>query len=180
MGHSPLKYTREQSLQRVYSINQAKAPDSFSAWHVVSGKLALDVRWAAVREDYAKAQFANIQQAREKLIRSGGALDKQTLQAALGKRQLRSRMWGISGQVALGVCISVPCEQQSEALERLTSLPAAAEVVSVEGTDKALQIWFRGPRALGDFLVQWCNSVPLAVTVASVLHRPSSPESARG
>jgi len=37
MGHPPSKYTREQSLRRVYSINQAEAPDSFSAWHVVSG-----------------------------------------------------------------------------------------------------------------------------------------------
>ena len=119
-------------------------------------KLALDVRWATVREDYAKAQFANIQQAREKLIRNGGALDKRILQAALGKRQPQVRMWGISGQVALGVRISTPCEQQSEVLGFMKTLPAVAEAVSVEGNDTALQVWFRGPRALGDFIIQWC------------------------
>ena len=51
-------------------------------------------------------------------------------------------------------------QQQPEALELLISLPAAAEIVSVEGTVEALQIWFRGPRALGDFLVQWCECIP--------------------
>ena len=121
-------------------------------------KSALDVRWATVREDYAKAQFTNIQQARERLIRNGGALDKRTLQAALGKRQPRSRMWGISGQVALGICITASSEQHLHILAFLLSLPGTVDIVCVEGAAQALQIWFRGPRALGDLLVQWCAS----------------------
>ena len=111
-----------------------------------------------MREDYSKAQFTNIQQARERLIRNGGALDKRTLQAALGKRQPRSRMWGISGQVALGICITASSEQHLHILAFLLSLPGTVDIVCVEGAAQALQIWFRGPRALGDLLVQWCAS----------------------
>ena len=66
-------------------------------------KMALDVRWATVREDFTKARFKNIKKAQAKLIRSGGILDKQLLHAALGKRQPRPRMWGISGAIKLGV-----------------------------------------------------------------------------
>jgi len=67
-------------------------------------KMALDVRWANVREDFTKARFKNIKKAQAQLIRSGGVLDKQLLHAALGKSQPRPRMWGISGAVELGVC----------------------------------------------------------------------------
>ena len=65
--------------------------------------MALDVLWATVREDFTKARFKNIKKAQAKLIRSGGVLDKQLLHDALGKRQPRPRMWGISGAVELGV-----------------------------------------------------------------------------
>jgi hypothetical protein len=69
-------------------------------------KMALDVRWAAVREDFTKARFSNIRQAQAKLIRSGGVLDKHLLHEALGIRQPRQRMWGLSGKVELGVRIA--------------------------------------------------------------------------
>jgi len=57
-------------------------------------KTAVDVRWAAVREDIAKAKYINECKAREMLIRSGGMLDHRLLANALGKRQPRPRMWG--------------------------------------------------------------------------------------
>ena len=71
-------------------------------------KLALVVRWATVREDFTKARFKDIKKAQAKLIRSGGVLDKQLLHSALGKRQPRPRMWGISGAAELGVCFLHP------------------------------------------------------------------------
>ena len=38
-------------------------------------------------------------------MKSGGVLDRQALQAALGKRQPRQRMWGLSGPAVLGVAL---------------------------------------------------------------------------
>jgi len=134
-----------------------------SAKTVLSGwlekaRVALDVRRAAVREALTKAQFTNIQQAREKLIRNGGILDKQVLRAALGKRQPRPRMWGLAGQVDLGVRLTAPPAHHLVLLTYLDTLPEASGITKIEGTGQALAVWFRGPRALGDFLLKWCTS----------------------
>ena len=134
-----------------------------SAQHTLSkwldqARVALDVRWAAVREAFAKAQFTNIQQARAKLVRSGGLLNKQLLRAALGKRQPRPRMWGVAGQVDLGISLVVPPKQHQTLLGYLNALPGASGIVKIEGTGQALVVWFRGPRTLGDFLLRWCTT----------------------
>ena len=123
-------------------------------------KLALDVRWATVREDFTKARFKNIKKAQAKLIRSGGVLDKQLLHSALGKRQPRPRMWGISGAAELGVCFCTSHTRHPELLEFLSLMPEMAAAVSIEGRRESLNIWFRGPRALGDFLIRWCGQAP--------------------
>jgi hypothetical protein len=133
-----------------------KAQATLARW-MDQAKMALDVRWAAVREDFAKARFENIKRAQAKLIRSGGVLDKQLLHAALGKRQPRPRMWGISGAVELGVSICTPHTRHSEVLEYLGLLSEMATAVSIEGRRQSLNIWFRGPRALGDFLAMVCS-----------------------
>ena len=121
-----------------------KAQATLARW-MDQAKMALDVRWAAVREDFAKARFENIKRAQAKLIRSGGVLDKQLLHAALGKRQPRPRMWGISGAIELGVSICTPHTRHSEVLEYLGLLPEMASAVSIEGRRQSLNIWFRGP-----------------------------------
>ena len=131
------------------------AKNTLSTW-LDQAKVALDVRWAAVREAFSRAQFTNIQQAREKLIRTGGVLDKQLLRAALGKRQPRPRMWGVAGHVDLGASLAIPSAQHQALLTYLHTLPEAADIIRVEGTNQALAVWFRGPRALGDFLSKWC------------------------
>ena len=133
------------------------AKHALSKW-LDQARVALDVRWAAVREAFAKAQFTNIQQARAKLVRSGGLLDKQLLRAALGKRQPRPRMWGVAGQVDLGISLVVPPKQHQTLLSYLNALPEASGIVKIEGTGQALVMWFRGPRAFGDFLLKWCTT----------------------
>ena len=120
-------------------------------------KTAVDVRWAAVREDIAKAKYINECKAREMLIRSGGMLDHRLLANALGKRQPRPRMWGVAGQVSLGVRFNLCRENPPPLLAYLLTLPETEGVVSAEGTDCTLKIWFRGPRSLGDFLSCWCS-----------------------
>jgi len=66
-------------------------------------KIAAEVRHATIRESYDKARYQNILQFRKLLLRSRGTLDQDTLRAALGKRQPRQRMWGITGRAVLGV-----------------------------------------------------------------------------
>ena len=64
-------------------------------------KTASEVRRAAISDDLAQARFLNVQNFRCQLMKSVGVLDRQALQAALGKRQPRQRMWGLSGDRAL-------------------------------------------------------------------------------
>ena len=128
----------------------------FSSW-LVQAKTALDVRWAAVRDDIAKAKYFNECRAQTMLIRSGGTVDSRLLANALGKRQPRPRMWGVAGQIDLGLRFTLCCKDQALLLKHLLVLPETEGVVRVEGTERALVMWFRGPRALGDFLACWCT-----------------------
>jgi hypothetical protein len=64
-------------------------------------KMALDVRWATVREDFTKTRFQNIKKAQAKLIRSGGELDKQLLHDALGNVSRVSGCGAFRGQLSL-------------------------------------------------------------------------------
>ena len=70
-------------------------------------KKACDVRFAANREMYEKARHENISNLLRNLNaifgRKGGVLDKYTIRAVLGKRQVKQRLWGISGKTALGI-----------------------------------------------------------------------------
>ena len=100
-------------------------------------------------------------------MKSGGVLDRQALQAALGKRQPRQRMWGLSGPAVLGVALELHVSRLCEALTLLRRFPSAGRVVRVAvrtggcspGQLSELQLWFRGPRQTGDFLVQWCERI---------------------
>jgi ribonuclease HI len=130
-----------------------------SSW-LDQAKTALDVRWAAVREDFAKAKYINECKARNMLIRSGGKLDTRLLANALGKRQPRPRMWGVAGQISLGISFHLSRENPAPLLAYLLALPETEGVVSVEGADSTLKIWFRGPRQMGDFIASWCSLTP--------------------
>ena len=133
------------------------AKPSLRDW-LAQAKFAADVRWATIREHREKARYLNIQQLRKRLTLQGGVLDSYAIQAALGKCKPRPRMWGVSGVAALGVSLVVTAAQHAAILEHLSTLSAAVGIQRVVGTDSAIQLWFRGPRPLGDFLLQWCCS----------------------
>ena len=74
---------------------------------MIKAKEAVAVSWATIREDQAKAKYANVRRLRDKLQRNDGILDKQKIQAALRKRQQKQRMWGMAGKVMIGVSLTV-------------------------------------------------------------------------
>ena len=117
-------------------------------------KIAVDARWALIREDFTKARRYNLQNLRLKLMKKG-FLDARTLRTALGIRQPRRRMFAISGEVATGVRLGT-AGQTARVLDFLEELPAAGEAVQLLDTSKGLQVWFRGPQPLGNFLAAWC------------------------
>ena len=133
------------------------ASSALEEW-LVQARTASEVRHAAIREAYDHARFLNIQNLRYQLAKSGGTLDKQTLRGALGKRQPRQRMWGVSGPAVLGVAFELHVSRLPEALGLFKTMQAANQVVRIVGTSAGLELWFRGPRQAGDFLAQWCTS----------------------
>jgi hypothetical protein len=60
-------------------------------------------------------------------------------------------MFVISGKVATGELLGSK-EQADQVLTILEELPAAAEAVQLINTSNWLQVWFRGPQQLGNFL----------------------------
>jgi hypothetical protein len=115
-----------------------------------SAGLAIASRRAAVRESYEKARYSNLQNLRKKRKDATGALDKRTIQAALGKCQPRQRMWGVSGKVVLGVRITKAADQlQTAMLKLLQDLEVAEDIVHLAGDEQGLTAWFSGPRQAG-------------------------------
>ena len=114
-------------------------------------KTASEVRRAAISDDFARTRFLNVQNFRYQLTKSGGVLDQQTLQTALGKRQPRQRMWGLSGPAVLGVAFELHVSRIEGALELLRKMATASRVVRVTVHDTGsspgqlseLQLWFR-------------------------------------
>ena len=125
-----------------------------------SAGLAIASRRAAVRESYEKARYSNLQNLRKKRKDATGALDKRTIQAALGKCQPRQRMWGVSGKVVLGVRITKATDQlQTAMLKLLQDLEVAEDIVHLAGDEQGLTAWFSGPRQAGDFIAYWSSVV---------------------
>ena len=138
---------------------------------VGQAKSAIDARWATMREDFERAHRYNLQNARMLLMKKGH-LDQRTLRSALGVRQPRRRMFELSGKVAVGVRLGEH-EQEELVLTTLTRLPAVEKAVKLCGASAGLQIWFRGPQALGDFLVAWCalaESRSISMTTLCTCH----------
>ena len=141
--------------------------EELTCWVMHAKTAASEVRRAAIRDDFAQARFLNAQNFRYQLMKSGGVLDQQVLQAALGKRQPRQRMWGLSGPAVLGVALLLHVSRMDETLALIQRMPSAVRIVRVvirdeghsQGQLSELQLWLRGPRQTGDFLVQWCTRV---------------------
>ena len=113
----------------------------------VQAKEAIDVRQAAIRERIAKAKYLNVQQLRAPIAR-GGTVDLRMVQAALGKRQPRQRIWGVSGPVKLGVSNAVTSDSQCAFLEFLSTTNEVEGVHRLVGGSCSIQLWFRGPGLL--------------------------------
>jgi hypothetical protein len=138
-------------------------------------KIAIDARWASVREDYTKARNYNLQNLRQKLMKKG-FLDSRTLRTALGIRQPKRRMFAISGKVATGVRLGT--EGQIEAvLDVLTKLQEVEAVVQLLGTSYGLQAWF-GLRVRSHSETSWSPgvdmSLPTTLTLPCCTHRVRS------
>ncbi len=134
---------------------------------LIHANTASEARRAAIHDDFAQARFLNAQNFRYQLMKSKGVLDRRVLQAALGKRQQRQRMWGLSGQAVLGIALMLHVSHMEEALTILQRMSSKIRVVRVAVRDEGrspgqlseLQLWFRGPRQSRDFLVQWCTRI---------------------
>ncbi len=85
-------------------------------------KVAADIRHGTIRESYDKARYQNVQHFRRLLLRDKGTLDQSTLRAALGKRQPRQRMWGITGRAVLGVRFELNRQCPQPILEQLRNI----------------------------------------------------------
>ncbi len=90
-----------------------------------------------------------------------GFFDARTLRAALGcpgytaAKACGYSMFAISGKVATGVRLGSEA-QVYRVIAILGELPAAEEAVQLINTSNGLQVWFRGPQLLGNFLTAWC------------------------
>ncbi len=66
-------------------------------------------------------------------------------------------MWAISAGVILGVLVVMDNVQYLTAMSQIKTMPASHKVIRIEGTHEGLQLCFRGPRHVGDFVTQWCS-----------------------
>ena len=119
------------------------------------------MRWATILDSYAKATFRNKENWRRKIAEADCVLDKQVLEAALGKGRPKLRMWGLSGDVTIGI------SQLLLVITYLQGMSATQNVVRVLKHSHPLQLWFRGPRALGDFLVEWRSIANIWLSLAA-------------
>ena len=124
---------------------------------LLHARTAITVRHAAIREAYDKDRFANARNCEHKQKKAKGEPAKRTIEATLGKRRPKQRMWGISGPVIMGVQLVLQQNQYLECLRVLIAMPTSTSVVCIIGDNTGVQLWFRGPRYAGDFLAQWCS-----------------------
>jgi len=69
-------------------------------------KLALEAihsRHEIIRMDTRKAEETNLKRLRGRVRASSGSITMEVIQAALGQAPMRQQIWGISGQVPIGV-----------------------------------------------------------------------------
>ena len=68
----------------------------------------------------------------------------------MGRTPTRQRIWGISGQVPIGVGLRGPPGRVTEMLEHLRGLRSTEAAQRVAGNEDEIRVWLRGPRPLGD------------------------------
>jgi len=118
---------------------------------------AIHARQAVLRNAFDKAIQANLHRLHCRFKAHPEELTKEALQAALGKIPPKSCVWGIAGQVPIGVSVSLNAGDEGELVEVLRNMSSTCAAELIVGTPEAVEIWFRGPRPLGDFLLDWCE-----------------------
>ena len=116
---------------------------------------AIRTRQAIMQYAFERAMESNLRRLRGR-VRASPQLTSDMLQAALGKAPPQQRVWGISGQAPIGAELGIPPPDYLAALEWLCTFKSTPMVQRVAGSEHGLQLWFRGPRLLGDFIVEWC------------------------
>jgi len=66
-------------------------------------------------------------------------------------------MWGVSGQVILGVHMTINMEQHVHTLENLYNMSTAEDIVYMEGKSTGLTLWFSGTRQARNFVAHCCS-----------------------
>ena len=128
---------------------------------------AIRERQAIIRAAFERAIDSNLQRLRGRIRANPNTLTAEMILAALGRSPPKQRVWGLSGQVPVGVQLCVSPHAGSAALASARNLSSATQIVRVASTQCSIDLWFRGPRHLGDFLLQWCES-PLALRASPV------------
>ena len=104
-------------------------------------KAALDAihrRQAIIRSAFDAAVDTNLRRLRGRVRNSKGAIDTDMIQAALGRTSTHQRIWGISGQVPLGVGLRCPPSQVAGMIGNcVASSPPKPLRGSREGTVKS-------------------------------------------
>ena len=107
-------------------------------------------------DSYAKANFRNQENWQRKIAEADGVLNNQVLEAALGKRRPKQRMWGLSGPITIGLSLDLGSEQLLSVNSHLRRMSTTQNIVRALKYTHSLQLWFSGPGAFSDFLVEWC------------------------
>ena len=57
----------------------------------------------------------------------------------------------------IGVFVRLNAGDERELVEVLRNMSSTCAAERIVGTPVAVELWFRGPRPLGDFLIDWCE-----------------------
>ena len=132
------------------------------SWMEMAGE-AIKVRQAVLRHAFERAVEGNLRRLRGRIRTNPEMLTAEMLQAAIGKAPPRPCIWGIAGTVPVGVRVHIDpdvCPVGPAILEHLRAMASTRELQAVAGSNHHLELWFRGPRPLGNFLVEWSSELP--------------------
>ena len=132
-----LNYLRKSKLCCPPALNRpaatyftSKHSDELKVW-LDEAKLASDVRWATILDSFAKATFRNQENWRCKIAEADSVLDKQVLEAVLGKRLPKQQMWDLSGAVTIGISLELRSYQLLSVITYLQGMSSTHNVVRV-------------------------------------------------
>ena len=73
----------------------------------------------------------------------------------MGKHRPNQQMWGLLGPITIGLSLDLGSEQLLSVILHLLSISTTQNIVRVLKNTHTLQLWFSGPQAFCDFLIEW-------------------------